>query len=305
MVKKFYKFLIAVLVVFNFILAEAKDKKNLEDLTIIVSSYDKFSNIWPIFFDKLFKCWPSLNSYNKNIPIILVSNTKIFNDPRVITVTSPSEYGWSGNMNEALSQIKTKYVLYLQDDYFVRDKILEKEIAAVVDAMNENNLDYVEIHPRCKFGKEKIKNAEFLTYKDRNKPCLTTLQAAIWNTKTFQEFTAQKTPSIWAFEDLSIKPHHKFAYFNKKVKPVDYLNFMYRGYVNFYPYCQVVYEGYDLSFLKNNKIHPKYRFIQQAEWYRRHMPKFSHLVFKVIGFLKIASHNIKYSIISFFENLNN
>ena len=48
--------------------------KLMDELTIIVPSFDKYSELWNPFFIFLFKHWPDLQGKHKNVPVILVSN---------------------------------------------------------------------------------------------------------------------------------------------------------------------------------------------------------------------------------------
>lgn len=266
----------------------------LQDVTIVVSSYDKYANLWPTFFELLFKNWPSLNTYNKDVPIILVSNTKSFNSPRVTTILSPYSRGWSGNINDALKKIKTKYVLYLQDDYFINDIVLEDKIHEILYAVTLYKLDYAETSPRCAIGSEHVGNSPFLLYKDHSTGCFTTLQAAIWNTKTFEEFTNTNFLNIWDFENKKIEPHHRFAFYAAKTKPLKYENFMYHDHIDLRPYAWLYYKGYDLSFVADYKIHPKYKiFNKQVEWYRQSTPTLANTGFYIGGFLLDTGRKVK------------
>ena len=81
-----------------------------DDLSIVVFSCDKYQELWGGFFELLFKNWPSLKSTNSYIPIYLVSNSKRFDDPRVVTIKNENEKSWSDNALTVLATIKTKYV---------------------------------------------------------------------------------------------------------------------------------------------------------------------------------------------------
>lgn len=288
------KLLAGILMIVCVTLSSSANELKLKDVTIIVSSYDKASGIWPTFFHLLFKEWPSLETYNKDVPIILLSNTKSYSDPRVTVSKSPLDLKWTGNMRHALSNVQTKYVLYLQDDYFMSDVVLERKIIEILNLMKKNNLDYAEISPRCAAGKEKVQGSKFLLYKDHTEGCLTTLQAALWKTETFLEFTKAGSPSIWAFESKSIKKHHKFAYYSAKTKPLKYENFLYRGHVDFRPYIWLYYEGYDLRFANIYKIHPKYKiFNTEIQWFKENTPRLSKVVFYTSGFFFVISKKLK------------
>jgi hypothetical protein len=288
------KLIATFLILISIIQSSAAEELELKDVTILVSSYDKAAPIWPTFFDLLFKEWPSLKTYNKDVPIMLLTNAKNYKDSRVTLSKSPFNLKWTGNMTHALSNIKTKYVLYLQDDYFMSDTVLEKKIIYILNLMKKNDLDYAEISPRCAAGSERVSGSTFLLYKDHKKGCFTTLQAALWKTKTFLEFTSTSSPNIWAFEDRKIKPHHKFAYYTAKTKPLKYENFIYKGHLDFRPYIWLYYEGYDLRFADAYKIHPKYKIYNtEVEWFRQNTPRLAKAMFYTSGFFFVTSKKLK------------
>jgi len=86
---------------------------DLNDVTIVVSSCDKYAALWPGFFHCLFRFWPSLLTTHQNVPILLIANQKHFVHPRVRVINTGKDRGWSQNMLDTLRQVKTPYVLYM------------------------------------------------------------------------------------------------------------------------------------------------------------------------------------------------
>ena len=271
------------------------ENATLQDVTIIVSSYDKYANLWPTFFDLLFKNWPSLNTYNKDVPIILISNTKSYHDPRVTVVKSPYEKGWVGNMNDALKQVKTKYILYLQDDYFINDIVLEDKIHEILVATEVNKLDYSGLSPNCCTGtKHHVGNNAFLTYKSPDHPLSFSLPS-IWTTDLFRELIAENSvSSIWHFESIQPKQYHKLACYSGKFIPIICRNIMHRGSIDIHSYIWLYYKGYDISFLSDYKIDPRSKIFNiETEWFRRNTPMLANTVFYIRGFCSNKGRNIK------------
>lgn len=60
----------------------SSDSPRFHDLTIVVNSCDKYNSLWDGFFTLLFNQWPTLKTTNKDVPIILISNTSSYPDPR-------------------------------------------------------------------------------------------------------------------------------------------------------------------------------------------------------------------------------
>ena len=212
-----------------------QDNTKIDDLTIIISSYDEYSELWSPFFKQLFQNWESLNTYNSHVQIILVSNTKQYPNKRVISALSDVDKGWSGNMREVLSQVKTKYVLYLQEDYFIYHQINEERIKEITHAMKAHDIAYTELYieqsaaklppnPKLENSVVKPKEAEY-----RN-----SLQASIWEKKVF-DWLLYKDENPWQFETIGnerSKGVMKEFWSLSSNPPIQYINVVDKGFVN-------------------------------------------------------------------------
>ena len=309
------KRILLILTLFFYIQTTASaENATLQDVTIIVSSYDKYANLWPTFFDLLFKNWPSLNTYNKDVPIILISNTKSYHDPRVTVVKSPYEKGWVGNMNDALKQVKTKYILYLQDDYFINDIVLEDKIHDILAAMEINKLDYCEMPHRLTRTLSKrshdnnahVRNNAFLVYK-KSDVVWFSLQISLWSTDLFRELIAENSNvgSIWNFEHIQPKSYQKLAYYSRELHPIPHINIMHRGNIDIRSYTWLYYKDYDLSFLSDYKIHTKYKILNiEGEWLKQNTPMLANTLFYIRGFFLDKERKIKRIIGKFQDEYN-
>ncbi len=278
------KILLSLIVLFSIVNSANAGEPKIKDLTIVVSSCDKYSVLWQPFFDLLFRSWPSLKTYNQDVPILLVSNGKDFDDPRVTVIKSANELGWAANVNEAVSQVKTKYVLYIQEDYFIKKAILEDKLVELVNVIEKDDLDYVEIN-RDFFDDHIDKPSGSILYENKNHDTIfvVALQIAIWKTEVFQDFLIQerKENTIWDFENRKILDDHKFAYYTASPKPIYYYNFISRSKINFGAYCWMVFQGYDMSFADKFELKSK-----RSEWLRREMPRVAEVVFYIVGFFR-------------------
>lgn len=206
----------------------------IEDLTIVVSSSDGYSELWDPFFKQLFKNWESLNAHNSHVKIILVSNTKQYSNKRVLSSLSHAEKGWSGNMREALNQVKTNYILYLQEDYFIYSRVNEKRIQEILYSMRANGIAYTELYieksaanlpsnPKLEDSVIKPKEADY-----RN-----SLQASIWEKKVF-DWLLYKDESPWQFEIIGNERSkgviQEFWGLSSN-PPIQYINVVEKGFV--------------------------------------------------------------------------
>lgn len=208
---------------------------NLQDLSIVVASCDKYSGLWNPFFSLLFKYWPSLIDPSKqyHIPIFLIANKKTFNNPRVQHVLFPNEISWSDNMLGALSLVKTKYVLYLQEDYFLTSQVNEELLSKMLQYMQDQQAAYLEISA---FNKEvqqiKLSNLSSginnLHEFAKHSPYRTSLQAGIWDKEALQWLIKPGETAV-DFELASSKRSEGMqklflAHTDPNLDPVKYIN---------------------------------------------------------------------------------
>lgn len=221
----------------NIVVAE-----QLQDLSIVITSCDKYSGLWKPFFTLLFKNWPSLNKGGKyqDIPIFLITNTQTFDHLRVKNITFPNEISWSDDMLKTLAQVKTKYVLYLQDDYFLTEPVNETLLEQMLAYVKKHDAAYVQI--ACLSIKENaqtmkqqipIQGSPNLAEFAKHSRYRTSLQAAIWEKDAFA-WLLNPEESIWNFETLGSKRSEGMTklflgHLNTDNDPIKYLNAVNNG----------------------------------------------------------------------------
>lgn len=96
-------------------------KKSIKDFGIIVSSCDKYSDIWPIFF-KLFKKY---GNELTECSIYLNTESKKFSFEG-LNIICPNDFSafvpWGKRLRNCLDSVKEDYVLFLLDDFFIQKK---------------------------------------------------------------------------------------------------------------------------------------------------------------------------------------
>ena len=184
----------------------------LSDVTIVVSSCDKYRALWPGFFHCLFRYWPQLETQHTQTPIVLIAGKETFTHPRVRVFQTGEDKGWSQNLLDVLAEVKTRYVLYLQEDYFLCAPVLEEKILLMLKLMHEKpQVVYCQLtetashfylgHPHVDktfFVHDGVlKKALCATYRN-------SLQAALWRTETLKNLlNSSETP--WQFESAGNK----------------------------------------------------------------------------------------------------
>lgn len=175
----------------------------LKDITIIVSSCDKYAEIWPAFFACLFRNWSSLQSTNKSTPLILLTGHKTFSHPRVQTFNTQRNEDWSYNLKRVLKHVKTPYVLYLQEDYLLHQPVNEERLASVIQHMRlcpkiaYCQLNEVPSNHYIKANKQLQKKAPFRGY--IKVASRASLQAALWR-KDVLYAVLRTGENPWEFE---------------------------------------------------------------------------------------------------------
>lgn len=160
---------------------------NFKDLSIIMPSYDKYSELWNPAFEIFFKYWSSLNNKYSYVPIYLMSNEEKFDHPRVTNIlVGDADKGWSSNFLKALESVKTKYVVIVLDDYILNAPVNEKRLAQILNLMRKTNAAYTEIalDPSINDGPP-VQGIDNVHIRERFGPYRTSLQACIWEVNTF------------------------------------------------------------------------------------------------------------------------
>ncbi|MEN9614143.1 MAG: hypothetical protein RLZZ347_450 [Candidatus Parcubacteria bacterium] len=160
---------------------EAIQKRQVQGkkCVVVVSSCDKYADLWEPFFTLFFRYWPDCP-----FPVHLISNTKVYNDPRVKTVLVGDDKGWATNIKTILSQYTEEYVLYLQEDYLLQSKVDTKKIESVLSYMASNDIAVTRLiglpdptHPHNNpFGLYEVKKGE---------PYRVSLQGSLWKRDIF------------------------------------------------------------------------------------------------------------------------
>lgn len=155
------------------------DQKN-NTCTIVVSSCDAYSDAWYPFFTLFFKYWSDCP-----FSMYLISDRKKYLDSRV-NVLQIEDKKWASNMLEALGSIKTPYILYMQEDYFLKSRVDTKKILWYVEKMSEWDAGYLRLMPSPKPDRVFEADHSFGVI-STGSPYRVSLQAAIWSVETLKK----------------------------------------------------------------------------------------------------------------------
>lgn len=113
-----------------------------QQLTILLTSCDAYSDAWEPFFALWQKYWADCT-----YPFVLNSETKTFHSDffNINTVCGGKDLTWSKRLKRCLKTIKTEYVLLCLEDYFLQKPVNTEVFYAAVQTMNDNpNLGVIQ-----------------------------------------------------------------------------------------------------------------------------------------------------------------
>jgi hypothetical protein len=163
------------------------------DVSAVVLSHDGYADLWPAFFELLFRFWPDLP-----YPLHLVSNHRTFSDSRVIPVRVGDDRSWSQTLARALDSIPSCYVLLLLDDYFLTGPVDTAHIARLHAAMVKLGAVYLRLAPA---PKPDISCPGFpdIGFIAKGAPYRSSLQVAFWKRSTLLGLLL-RDETAWDFE---------------------------------------------------------------------------------------------------------
>lgn len=206
------------------------------DLTILVSSCDKYAPMWGPFFASLFEQWPSLLQENNNVPVLLIANHKSYHNHRVTMINIPHESSWADNMLTALQQVNTKYVLIALDDYWITQPVNETRLNELYQTMQTEHAAMLQLSnhdPRYQDG-QKHATTSNLMYINKFAHYKVSLQLAIWDTEALKVLL-RPGEDPWAFELSGTARSHGYpqAFLSTNADiPIRYLNAAHQGHIN-------------------------------------------------------------------------
>ena len=167
----------------------------LEDkITILVCSCDKYSDLWPPFFQLLKEYWP-----DNSCKIILNTESKGYSLPGLnIHSFALGKASYGKRMISHLSLIKTPYVLLLLDDFFLRRPVDTAMLINIIEKMDaEENIAAMTFDENPFYFKDCDEFMGFVKLK-KHAPYKLNMQAGIWRTETLKKYWAPNdNPWIW------------------------------------------------------------------------------------------------------------
>jgi len=125
----------------------------IEKTAILVISCDKYSDIWPIYFESLFKYWP-----NCPLKIYLGSNFKQYNHKDVTMINIGEDSDYSSNLIAMIDKIEEDYIITTVEDIVLSAPMDEKNLFLYFDEFFKNKAAYLKLLYTYPVGYDKDKS---------------------------------------------------------------------------------------------------------------------------------------------------
>lgn len=125
-----------------------------KNYSVIISTCDKFSDLWDANITLLEKNWGK-----RGVDTFLVTDKptdRHFDNVNIIAAGEGTEI--TERLAAAIEEIKTEYVVFLLDDYFLTKPVDTAKIDYCMAVMEKENLDYLRLYTfiNAKYFKEKL-----------------------------------------------------------------------------------------------------------------------------------------------------
>jgi hypothetical protein len=106
------------------------EPKPPDDICVVVSSCDKYRDVWHQFFTLFFRYW-----HDCPFPVYLVSNFEAYPNSRVSTIKVGRDRNWSSVLASGLRKISKPRVLLMLEDFLLDRAVDTKRICGLADYM--------------------------------------------------------------------------------------------------------------------------------------------------------------------------
>lgn len=174
-----------------------------KNLTLFVHTTDSFDDCWYPFFKLLEIFWPDcgarifLNTQNKDF----FSETCEIHCTKIGTPGGADmRKNWSDRFLAGLEQVKTEYVLYVQEDYFLNAPVLSDKIEEYLQVFEHSDVKHINLMYGRKDGRlsQSHEHSDLFIIPQNASYRLCT-QAGLWRKETLEKYTIPGE-SVWEWE---------------------------------------------------------------------------------------------------------
>jgi hypothetical protein len=173
-------------------------------LSIYVSSFDDYADIWPSFFARFFKYWPDCP-----FPIYLGAVNGAFDNPRVLPLRAADHKNWSSRAVEHLRQLESPYILLMLEDYMVDRPVDNELIDKLLMLMELYDLHAIRLFPDPAPAIA-MPGVPLIGFQGLGQLNRTNTHATIWRRESLLEII-HPGESLWEFEINASIRSNRFA----------------------------------------------------------------------------------------------
>ena len=163
-------------------------------VAIVVSSCDAFFDAWRPFVFFFRKHWSDCP-----FPIFLIVNRLRVRSNIVQPIAVGSDRDWAANMDVALHQIHQPYILYFQEDYFLKGPVQREQLAADFAYAFDHDAASFCLYGRSKLEPNFTPLNERFGIVPRDSDGRTRLQVTLWKKEVLQS-ALRPGESAWNME---------------------------------------------------------------------------------------------------------
>lgn len=168
----------------------------INELTCLILSCDKFSDLWSGNIKLFNKNWP-----NREFETYIVTDkpsNATFDNVKILAAGESVE--WSDRLAFALNHVKTKYVFVTLDDYYLIKPVPIERINTLLEYMKQKSVDYIRLFPDPQRATtEAIEEIDKLYKINNNIEYSVNLYAGIWDVG-FLKYCIGSSQDAWHFE---------------------------------------------------------------------------------------------------------
>lgn len=174
----------------------------LQDVPVIVSSFDGYAACWPAWCHGFQKYWADYPG-----PVYFISNH--LEAPCFNTFKTGDDRGWSGRLKMMLEHLDSEIVLYTQEEFWIRDTVDSSNIQYYVQLIADDVADHVRLapdpSPDAPYG-----NDERLGILTERSEYRTSTQMGLWRRSVLLDLL-DVTENVWKFEKFGTQRSRKYG----------------------------------------------------------------------------------------------
>ena len=166
----------------------------MKDLCLVINTYSKYSDLWPMFFDSLEEYLPSLKRY------VFVDEGEP--DENSTTVHYDSANLFRTQFLSCIKEVSEEYCIFISEDYIMYDAPKMDLIEKYKNILDEDKkLSFIRFAKGIEFYEPEYKSHDDLYVLNNLFPYFYSQTAAIWRTRDLERIFLNSDESHIANED--------------------------------------------------------------------------------------------------------